>query len=98
MSEQNDNERDQSRPLKNQAKTIVKMSKEADRVKRHIGAEACIVICVFKDGNQLRVQDAGMFPMLPVDFYHIMQQAHQNGQLGHNSPKLKPTSRIIKPH
>lgn len=98
MSEENANERDLSRPLEDQAKTIIKMSKEAERVKRHIGAESCIVICIFKDDNQLCVQDAGMFPMPPVDFYHIMQQAHMNGQLGHNSPKLKPTSRIIKAH
>lgn len=86
------------RSAKEKAETIIKMNTEAARVKRRINAESVIIIGIFKEGNQLQVQDAGLFPMPPDDFYGVMQVAHRNGQLGENSPKLKPTSRIIKPH
>lgn len=76
------------------AETLVQMSKEAQRVQRRIGADACIVICFFKDGKEITLQDAGQFPMPPADFYGHMVNAHKNGQLGHNAPK----SRIIKPN
>lgn len=76
------------------AELIVKMTKEAQKLERRLGAKACIVICMFENNNELIVQDAGRFPMPPDHFYNIMIQAHKNGQLGHNSPK----SKIIKPH
>ena len=82
--------------VRTQAEIILQMTKEAQRVERRIGAQSCVVICFFDDGNnQIRVQDAGRFPMPPDQFYDLMIQAHVNGQLGHNSPKK---SRIIKPH
>lgn len=73
------------------AELLLQMTKEAKRVERRTGAEACIVICMFRDGDQLIVQDAGQFPMPPQHFYKVIIKAHENGQLGHNSPKiLKP--------
>lgn len=83
------------RDWRNHAEMITQMTKEAQRVARRTGAEACIVICMFKDGDSLRFQDAGQFPMPPDHFYHVMQNAHKQGQLGHNNPKA---SKIIKPH
>lgn len=77
------------------AEMIVKMTSEAKRIERRTQAEACVVICIFREGDQLTIQDAGRFPMPPDHFYNIMIQAHQNGQLGHNAPKA---SKIIKPH
>lgn len=77
---------------RDKAELLVQMTKEAKRVERRTGAAACIVICMFEDGQQLVVQDAGMFPMPPQQFYQLVLQAHRNGQLGHNSPK------IIKPN
>lgn len=71
---------------RDKAKLLVKMTKEADMIERRLGAKACIVICMFEDGNQLTVQDAGRFPMPPDHFYNVMVQAHQNGQLDHNGP------------
>lgn len=76
---------------RDKAEMILKMTKEADRVARRTGAEACIVICVFRDGNQLTIQDAGRFVMPPPQLYNTMINAHANGQLG--SP-----SKIFKPH
>lgn len=84
------------RTPRDKAATLVQMAKEAQRVERRTGAASCIIICLFEEDNQLQIQDAGRFPMPPDQFYNIMIQAHQNGQLGHNSPKNK--SRIIKPH
>lgn len=77
---------------RDKAEMILRMTKEADRVARRTGAEACIVICVFRDGDQLTIQDAGRFVMPPPHFYNAMIQAHENGQLG------APKSKIIKPH
>lgn len=79
---------------RDKAELLIKMTKEAQRVERRTGAKACIVICMFEDGNEMTIQDAGRFPMPPDHFYGVMIQAHKNGQLGHNTPK----SRIIKPH
>lgn len=77
---------------RDKAELLLQMTKEAQRVERRTGAEACIVICMFRDGDQLVIQDAGKFPMPPQHFYQVVLQAHKNGQLGHNSPK------IIKPN
>ncbi len=77
---------------RDKAELMLQMTKEAERVSRRTGAEACIVICMFKDGDQLVIQDAGRFPMPPQHFYQRVINAHKNGQLGHNSPK------IIKPN
>jgi hypothetical protein len=84
-----------NKTARDKAALIVQMTKEAKRVERRTGAKACIVICMFEDEGKLTVQDAGMFPMPPEQFYNIMQQAHSNGQLDHLNGK-KP--RIIKPH
>lgn len=75
------------------AEMVMQMSKEAERVARRTGAETCVVICIFKDGDQLRFQDAGKFPMPPDHFYHVMQQAHINGQM---TNEKKPS--ILKAH
>jgi hypothetical protein len=86
-------------PLREKAETILRMNGEVKRIQRKLRANAVVIIAMFKDENdQLTFQDVGMFPCPPDQFYDIMQQAHVNGQLGHNSPKLKVTSRIIKPN
>lgn len=80
-----------------EAENIVQMTKEAKRIERRLGAKACVVICFFEKetetGTQVTVQDAGMFPMAPDQFYQVMQDAHRRGQL--NS---LPKSRIIRPN
>lgn len=76
---------------RDRAEMILKMTRESDRVARRTGAEACIVICVFREGNQLTIQDAGKFVMPPAQLYNTMINAHTNGQLG--SPR-----KILKPH
>jgi hypothetical protein len=78
------------------AEMILKMTKEAKRVERRLGAESCIVICIFshenkEGGKSLTFQDAGRFPMPPDHFYHVMQEAHKKGMMA-NKPK------ILKPH
>lgn len=66
---------------RDKAKLLHKMGLEAVKLAEVLGAEACIVIGVFKDGNQLIIQDAGKFPMPPTKFYNVMIQAHLTGQL-----------------
>lgn len=78
---------------RDKAELMLKMTRESERVARRVGAEACIVICVFRDGNQLTIQDAGKFVMPPPHLYNTMIQAHENGQLG-----VGPRSKLIKPH
>jgi hypothetical protein len=78
---------------RDKAELLVQMTKEAKQLTRKLHASACIVICMFEDEGQIRVQDAGMFPMPPVDFYDLLQQAHKNGQLGVGSPK-----KILRPN
>lgn len=87
---------------RSKAEIIVQMTKEAQRVERRIGAQSCIVICFFEDMDpaanvrvkNIRVQDAGRFPMPPEEFYDLMIRAHQQGLMS-----LKPTkSKILKPH
>ena len=79
-----------------QKKIIEKLTNYAKKLERLLGAEAVIVIGVFRDGDKLRVQDAGRFPMPPTQFYTLMQSAHESGLMDKKPPK-KP-SRIIKPH
>jgi hypothetical protein len=81
-------------PLSDAKKRLLlkKMKKEADLLERRLGAEACIVICMFKNGDHLTVQDAGKFPMEPEPFYNVMIQAHRNGQLD----KIKPKHKTMK--
>lgn len=82
--------------VRTQAELIVQMTKEAQRVERRTGAKSCIVICFFEENGQIRVQDAGRFPMPPDQFYEVMIRAHSQGKFGEaNAPKK---SRIIKPH
>jgi hypothetical protein len=71
------------------AELIVKMTKEAERVSRRTGAAACVVICMFNEGSNVTVQDAGKFPLPPQNFYNLMQQAHQNGQMATDKAKKK---------
>lgn len=73
---------------RDKAELVVQMTKEAKQLTRKLRASACIVICMFEDEGQIRVQDAGMFPMPPVDFYDLLQQAHKNGQLGNTAKKI----------
>lgn len=73
---------------------LEKMKMQAQRVERRLGAEACIVICIFRDGDTLRFQDAGRFPMPPDQFYNVMRQGHLSGDLNPNPPKKK----IIRPN
>lgn len=89
--------------VRTKAEIIVQMTKEAQRVERRIGAQSCIVICFFEDQDEeankrvknIRVQDAGRFPMPPDEFYELMIRAHQQGLMN-----IKPakTSKILKPH
>jgi hypothetical protein len=74
--------------------SIMKMTKQ--EAPFAAGLRTCVVIGIFRM-DQLRLQDAGLFPMPPHQFYELMKQAHINGQLGHNSPKMRP-SKIIKPN
>lgn len=78
---------------RDKAELMLKMTKEAERAGRRCGAEAAILICVFREGDQLTIQDAGKFVMPPPHLYNVMIQAHENGQLG--TPKK---SKILKPH
>jgi len=75
------------------AEILLQMTKEAKRVERRVGAEACIVICIFKDGDELTFQDAGRFPMPPDYFYKVMQDAHKKKLLNADG-----SAKIIKPH
>jgi hypothetical protein len=75
------------------AALLLQMTKEAKRVERRVGAEACVVICIFKEENNLTFQDAGRFPMPPEHFYKVMQNAHKQNLLN-----LDGSSKIIKPH
>lgn len=88
--------------VRTKAEIIVQMTKEAQRVERRLGANSCIVICFFEDQDEaanervknIRVQDAGRFPMPPNEFYELMIRAHEQGLMSIKPPK----SRIIKPH
>lgn len=73
---------------RDKAELLVQMTKEAKQLTRKLHATACIVICMFEDEGQIRLQDAGMFPMPPADFYELVKQAHQNGQLGPTAKKI----------
>lgn len=89
--------------VRTKAEIIVQMTKEAQRVERRIGAQSCIVICFFEDNEgetnervkNIRVQDAGRFPMPPDEFYELMIKAHQKGLMSLKPPK---SSKILKPH
>ena len=78
--------------LRDHAEMIMQMTKLAKQVERRTGAEACVLICVFRDGDQLRFQDAGRFPTQPDHFYSIMQQAHSQGLLTE-----KPKKKMLRP-
>ena len=68
---------------------LEKMKAEAVRVGRRTGADACIVICMFQEGEKLTIQDAGKFPMPPINFYNLMIQAHQSGLM--DTKKRRPS-------
>lgn len=72
------------------AELLVKMTKEAKGLERKTGATACVVICMFEEGNELFIQDAGRFPMFPEEFYTVMINAHRQGLLGSKNKILKP--------
>jgi len=73
---------------RDKAELLVQMTKEAKQLTRKLHASACIVICMFEEDGQIMLQDAGMFPMPPVDFYELVKNAHQNGQLGPTAKKI----------
>lgn len=75
------------------AEMIIRMNNQAERLGRRLGAESCIVICIFKEGKQLIIQDAGKFPMPPEQLYEAMGMAHANGALDD-----KPKSKILRPN
>lgn len=72
---------------------IHKMDKECKRIQRRLGAEACVVIGMFKNGDELMFQDVGNFPMPPEHFYTIMIQAHKQGKM-----TLTSKPKLIIPH
>ena len=77
---------------------LEQMVKEAKRVERRMGAKSCVVICFFEGAQEpgiknVTVQDAGKFPMPPVEFYKLMVHAHEQGLMD-----LKPKSKIIQLH
>ena len=74
---------------RSKAELVVQMTKEAKRVERRCGAQACIIICFFEDGKQITLQDAGQFPMPPGEFYQVMSRAHTDGQFDVAKPKSK---------
>ena len=73
---------------RNKAELLVQMTKEAKQLTRKLHATACIVICMFEEDGEIMLQDAGMFPMPPAEFYELVQQAHKNGQLGPIAKKI----------
>jgi len=64
-----------------EAEIMEKIKTEAKRVSRKIGADACVIIGIFKNGDSVRFQDAGLFPMPPEHFYHVMKQAHEKNKV-----------------
>lgn len=73
---------------RDKAELLVQMTKEAKQLTRKLHASACIVVCMFEEEGKILVQDAGMFPMPPADFYELLQNAHKNGQMGNTAKKI----------
>ena len=83
---------DEPKPKKltarDKAELLVQMTKEAKQITRKLHASACIMICMFEEDGKIMIQDAGLFPMPPVDFYELLQNAHKNGQMGDTAKKI----------
>ena len=73
---------------RDKAELLVQMTKEAKQITHKLRASACIVVCMFEEKGKILVQDAGMFPMPPADFYQLLQNAHKNGQMGDTAKKI----------
>lgn len=78
------------------ARRLQELRTESELLTRRMGAESVIVIAIFKEGDQLTVQDGGRFPMPPEVFYEGLAQLHKNGQLV--APENKVKKKIILPH
>jgi hypothetical protein len=78
------------------ARRLQEIRKESELLTRRMGAESVIVIAIFKEGDQLTVQDGGKFPMPPDVFYEGLAQLHKNGDLV--APENKVKKKIIIPH
>jgi hypothetical protein len=78
------------------ARRLQEIRKESELLTRRMGAESVIVIAIFKEGDQLTVQDGGKFPMPPDVFYTGLAQLHLNGDL--TVPENKVKKKIILPH
>jgi len=79
------------------ARRLQEIRKESELLTRRMGAESVIVIAIYKEGDQLTVQDGGKFPMPPELFYQGMSNLHTNGQLS-AGPVDKRKKKIILPH
>lgn len=77
------------------ARRLRELQIESEMLTRRMGAESVIVIAIFKEGDQLTVQDGGKFPMPPEVFYHGLSQLHKDGKLV--APENKVKKKIILP-
>lgn len=78
------------------ARRLREIQIESETLTRRMGAESVIVIAIYKEGDQLTVQDGGRFPMPPDQFYQGLSELHQNGKLV--APENKVKKKIILPH
>ena len=78
------------------ARRLREIQIESENLTRRMGAQSVILIAIFKEGDQLTVQDGGKFPMPPEQFYAGMSDFHKNGQLV--APANNVKKRIIRPN
>lgn len=78
------------------ARRLREIQKESELLTRRMSAESVIVIAIFKEGDQLTVQDGGRFPMPPEVFYEGLAQLHKHGQL--RVPENQVKKKIIIPN
>ncbi len=91
MTEGNGSEKTETKERRD-ARRLLEIRTESEMLTRRMGAQSVIVIAIFKEGDNLTVQDGGKFPMPPDQFYEGMAQLHRDGKLGHalvNRPKKK---------
>lgn len=96
MTEDSGDETQPETPEHRNARRLREIQKESELLTRRMGAESVIVIAIFKEGDQLTVQDGGRFPMPPEVFYEGLSQLHKNGQLV--VPENKVKKKIILPN
>lgn len=68
-----------------------KVAAEARKTAMRLGAEGCVVIAFFADGDQYHTLDAGRAPMPLQQLYEQMRQMHEtaNAAADNNVVKLQ---------